>query len=148
MRGRGFTMVELLLVIGIIAILAAILFPVFARAREKAREASCRANLLNIAMGLRAYAHDHEGLYPPAEDDLAPLYPRYLPIEQVFICPSQAEGIPMGAPANEDVWPAAQPTGTGPGEPGQLGHQEPPRPEGPPGMMRVPEEYAEGTLVT
>ncbi|NCO35313.1 MAG: prepilin-type N-terminal cleavage/methylation domain-containing protein [Armatimonadetes bacterium] len=49
-RQRGFTLIELLVVIAIIAILAAILFPVFARAREKARTASCQSNLKQLMM--------------------------------------------------------------------------------------------------
>ena len=51
-RNKGFTLIELLVVIAIIAIRAAILFPVFARAREKARQASCLSNVKQIALGL------------------------------------------------------------------------------------------------
>jgi len=57
-RHRGFTLIELLVVIAIIAILAAILFPVFAKAREKARQASCASNLRQITMALRMYGQD------------------------------------------------------------------------------------------
>ena len=63
-NGRGFTLIELLVVIAIIAILAAILFPVFAAAREKARQASCQSNLKQIAMGIIQYADDHDGYGP------------------------------------------------------------------------------------
>lgn len=60
-RGRtGFTLIELLVVIAIIAILAAILFPVFARAREKARQASCQSNLKQWGTALRMYAQDYD----------------------------------------------------------------------------------------
>ncbi len=52
---RAFTLIELLVVIAIIAILAAILFPVFARARENARRASCQSNLKQIALGIIQY---------------------------------------------------------------------------------------------
>ncbi len=57
---RGFTLIELLVVIAIIAILAAILFPVFARAREKARAASCQSNLKQIATALMMYTQDYD----------------------------------------------------------------------------------------
>ncbi len=60
-RGAGFTLIELLVVIAIIAILAAILFPVFARAREKARQASCQSNEKQIMLGLLMYATDYDG---------------------------------------------------------------------------------------
>jgi prepilin-type N-terminal cleavage/methylation domain-containing protein/prepilin-type processing-associated H-X9-DG protein len=57
---RGFTLIELLVVIAIIAILAAILFPVFAKAREKARQASCQSNLKQLALGLAMYTQDYD----------------------------------------------------------------------------------------
>ncbi|MFO7945663.1 MAG: DUF1559 domain-containing protein, partial [Armatimonadota bacterium] len=66
MQRKGFTLIELLVVIAIIAILAAILFPVFARAREKAREASCLSNVKQITLGLKMYVDDHNGWYPLA----------------------------------------------------------------------------------
>jgi len=57
---RGFTLIELLVVIAIIAILAAILFPVFAQAREKARMASCLSNLKQIGVATQMYAQDYD----------------------------------------------------------------------------------------
>lgn len=60
MRRRGFTLIELLVVIAIIAILAAILFPVFAKAREKARSASCQSNLKQIMIAYLMYAQDYD----------------------------------------------------------------------------------------
>ncbi|MDR3709712.1 MAG: DUF1559 domain-containing protein [Capsulimonadaceae bacterium] len=63
-RGYGFTLIELLVVIAIIAILAAILFPVFATAREKARQSSCSANEKQLGMAILQYAQDYDELYP------------------------------------------------------------------------------------
>ncbi|MBM3500345.1 MAG: DUF1559 domain-containing protein [Armatimonadetes bacterium] len=63
---RGFTLIELLVVIAIIAILAAILFPVFARAREKARQASCQSNLKQIELAWLMYAQDYDERVMPA----------------------------------------------------------------------------------
>src|SRR5690606_14073104 len=63
---RGFTLIELLVVIAIIAILAAILFPVFARARENARRTSCLSNLKQIGLGVMQYVQDYDEMYPRA----------------------------------------------------------------------------------
>ncbi len=60
-RRAGFTLIELLVVIAIIAILAAILFPVFARAREKARQTACLSNLKQLMLGVQMYAQDYDG---------------------------------------------------------------------------------------
>jgi len=59
-KGAGFTLIELLVVIAIIAILAAILFPVFARARENARKSSCQSNVKQLAQGVMMYAQDYD----------------------------------------------------------------------------------------
>ena len=119
---------EMLLVIGIIAVLAAILFPVFARAREQARSQTCRANLLNIGMALRMYAHEHDGLYPPHDYDMTPLYPKYLALDIVFDCPSDSYGgedsIRMVPPDWEPPEPEelpAEPPGGAPGMSGMPG---------------------------
>lgn len=112
------------MVIGMIAILASILFPVFAKSREKARGHACLSNLFSIGLALRCYAMDHDGWYPPTEDDLAPLVPRYLAEQKVFQCPSSAPGnIPMGAPANDKLWHGLAKKGgrpTAPGLPGEM----------------------------
>lgn len=63
-RQRGFTLIELLVVIAIIAILAAILFPVFAQARAKARQAACMANLKQLGLGFEMYSQDHDEMLP------------------------------------------------------------------------------------
>src|ERR687888_166883 len=61
---RGFTLIELLVVIAIIAILAAILFPVFARARESARRSTCLSNLKQIGTATLMYLQDYDDTYP------------------------------------------------------------------------------------
>ncbi len=61
---RGFTLIELLVVIAIIAILAAILFPVFAQARDQARKATCQSNLKQFGSAFAMYASDYDGLFP------------------------------------------------------------------------------------
>lgn len=63
-KNRGFTLIELLVVIAIIAILAAILFPVFAQAREKARQASCQSNLKQLGLAFLQYAQDYDEVLP------------------------------------------------------------------------------------
>ncbi len=101
---RGFTLIELLVVIAIIAILAAILFPVFARAREKARQASCSSNLKQLALGVLMYVQDYDETFPKwnwgsdrnnpnARIWFAQIYP-YVKNGQVFECPSRDTGTP------------------------------------------------------
>src|SRR5882724_7976676 len=95
----GFTLIELLVVIAIIAILAAILFPVFAQAREKARQAACLSNTKQMALGLQMYAQDYDetlcaGEHTPYPGSIA--YELYLPqilypytkSYDIFTCPS------------------------------------------------------------
>jgi len=79
---RGFTLIELLVVIAIIAILAAILFPVFARAREKARQASCQSNLKQLALGVLMYVQDY--------DETLPLWNRFANANQMPLAPPAA----------------------------------------------------------
>ena len=66
-RRRGFTLIELLVVIAIIGILAAMVFPVFARARESARKAVCLSNVKNIALAIQMYLSDYSDTLPPSE---------------------------------------------------------------------------------
>lgn len=98
-RGRyGFTLIELLVVIAIIGILAALLFPVFARARERARMTSCAGNLRQIDSALKLYQQDYDGFYPGLKTTgnadnctwVDRVYP-YTKSEQVFSCPSFAK---------------------------------------------------------
>ena len=63
-KRRGFTLIELLVVIAIIAILAAILFPVFAQAREKARQATCLSNLRQVDVATQMYMQDYDEAVP------------------------------------------------------------------------------------
>jgi prepilin-type N-terminal cleavage/methylation domain-containing protein/prepilin-type processing-associated H-X9-DG protein len=88
-RRAAFTLIELLVVIAIIAILAAILFPVFARARENARRASCMSNLKQISLGWLMYAEDYDGRLPfyPSGGVMEFVFP-YVKNTQVFRCPS------------------------------------------------------------
>jgi len=93
---RGFTLIELLVVIAIIAILAAILFPVFARAREKARQTSCLNNVKQITLAHTMYAQDYDEeivaayLYNGCGTWYGRLDP-YIKNLQVWICPSDPE---------------------------------------------------------
>ena len=86
---RGFTLIELLVVVAIIAILAAILFPVFAQAREKARTASCLNNQKQISLGIMQYTQDYDETFPSVDTGVLTLNIQpYLKNTNVFICPS------------------------------------------------------------
>jgi prepilin-type N-terminal cleavage/methylation domain-containing protein len=65
---KGFTLIELLVVIAITAILAAILFPVFAKAREKAKQSTCQSNLKQIGLAMIQYAQDYDDFLSPSRD--------------------------------------------------------------------------------
>ncbi|MFQ6098707.1 MAG: DUF1559 domain-containing protein [Armatimonadota bacterium] len=108
---RGFTLIELLVVIAIIAILAAILFPVFARAREKARQASCASNLKQIALAMLMYAQDYDERMATRAIVAGPgnirmawgmqIYP-YIKNLQIFRCPS--DGSPHADPYDDEAF--------------------------------------------
>lgn len=94
-KTAAFTLIELLVVIAIIAILAAILFPVFAKAREKARQASCSSNLRQIGLAAQQYAQDYDEVYSGSHMNNADstttsyaelLYP-YVKSSAIYSCP-------------------------------------------------------------
>lgn len=109
-KRTGFTLIELLVVIAIIAVLAAILFPVFARARENGRRASCQSNLKQVGLGLLQYAQDYDEKLARAWYGVGnggsnstdkykwmdAIFP-YVKSEQVFNCPSHSFTAPGGA---------------------------------------------------
>ncbi|MGE5531422.1 MAG: prepilin-type N-terminal cleavage/methylation domain-containing protein [Bacteroidota bacterium] len=93
---RGFTLIELLVVIAIIAILAAILFPVFAKAREKARQSSCLSNVKQMALAIMQYAQDYDEIYPGAYTinptvTWPQLLQPYIKSSQIVKCPSDPD---------------------------------------------------------
>jgi prepilin-type N-terminal cleavage/methylation domain-containing protein/prepilin-type processing-associated H-X9-DG protein len=100
----GFTLIELLVVIAIIAILAAILFPVFAKAREKARQISCLSNLKQLGLGMMQYTQDNDEVFPqsnvPSDHDnwAQGIFP-YVKSVDVYRCPDNPDA-PKFNPAN------------------------------------------------
>ena len=95
-QDKGFTLIELLVVITICAILAALLFPVFTKAREKAHQASCSSNLRQIGMAVRQYSQDWDGLIVPSRIEDLPgrwaafpdLLHVYVKSESAWLCPN------------------------------------------------------------
>jgi len=123
-KSHGFTLIELLVVIAIIAILAAILFPVFARARENARRSSCQSNLKQLGLGMLQYAQDYDEQLPSNQsaspnngiqgsDWTSGIFP-YVKSAQIYSCPS---GTIRASGANVPIsygyaWTNAYPTGS------------------------------------
>jgi len=124
-RSVGFTLIELLVVVAIIALLAAILFPAFARARENARRSSCQSNLKQIGLGMLQYTQDYDEYFPlgggsnlagtdttcqldgsagPTEigSPLGPamLVQPYIKSTQIFLCPSDTRTVNAAYPGN------------------------------------------------
>jgi prepilin-type N-terminal cleavage/methylation domain-containing protein len=99
-RRRGFTLIELLVVIAIIAILAAILFPVFAQAREAARKASCLSNTRQVGTAVMMYVQDYDETFAPNLYILPPniaytyidLHQPYMKNDGIMLCPSDRPG--------------------------------------------------------
>jgi len=112
MHRRGFTLIELLVVIAIIAILAAILFPVFAKAREKARQSSCLSNVKQMGLAFMQYAQDYDETMPcdwmdptntwATRYSWRALISPYIKNTQIFSCPSASYNY-SGAAAGQCV---------------------------------------------
>ncbi|MCS6777904.1 MAG: prepilin-type N-terminal cleavage/methylation domain-containing protein [Chloroherpetonaceae bacterium] len=113
-KRQGFTLIELLVVIAIIAILAAILFPVFAQAREKARQASCTSNMRQFATAVLMYVQDYDETFPQSAYSMdSPIlmpgtgvrvftvYDAVMPYMrniEILVCPSNRPGIDFAGP--------------------------------------------------
>ena len=103
---KGFTLIELLVVIAIIAILAAILFPVFARAREKARQTTCASNQRQMALGIQMFAQDHGNLLPAS----ATVWTQLNLDSGILVCPTKGKASPNGYGYNASL--SNQPMGS------------------------------------
>ncbi|RYX82281.1 DUF1559 domain-containing protein [bacterium] len=133
LKANAFTLIELLVVIAIIAILAAILFPVFARARENARRSSCQSNEKQLGLGILQYVQDYDEKYPALTRRYGTTYYNggqvgwtywqfavqpYIKSGQLFSCPSNNGSLKMGsAPGvfTQDMAYSGNPIGCGSG---------------------------------
>lgn len=103
----GFTMVELLVVVAVVGLLAAVLMPALARAREATRRAACANNLRQVGMALKMYSSENDGVYPALQGfsrscemtsvnlmfDAPAMMPNYLSDPRLLVCPSDADGV-------------------------------------------------------
>jgi len=105
---KSFTLIELLVVIAIIAILAAILFPVFARARENARRASCQSNLKQIGLAYVQYSQDYDERFPHDDGGGASVFDSqlqpYIKSVQLTRCPSSPYNTGIAYSVNHWIW--------------------------------------------
>lgn len=102
----GFTLVEFSTVITIIAVLAAILLPVFAQAREAGKKQSCQSNLLQIGIALRLYARDNDGRFPIRDNDLSPLMNGFLDNRETLLCPT--DPVKDALASSSGIWSSYQ----------------------------------------
>ncbi len=113
-KRHGFTLIELLVVIAIIAILAAILFPVFAKAREKARQTTCASNMKQIGTALMMYVQDYDETMPYGDVyalnsyyDVWTVLQPYIKNWNVYACPSDSLKNCVSLAAASGKWPAS-----------------------------------------
>jgi prepilin-type N-terminal cleavage/methylation domain-containing protein len=122
-RFPGFTLIELLVVIAILAILAALLFPVFAQARARARQAACASNTRQLALGILMYAQDNDDTLPPVayaigggDDDPPVLWSDmiapYLKNRQIRLCPADTRARESSYGLNELAFARPEPVRT------------------------------------
>lgn len=105
---RGFTLVELLVVVGILAVLAAILFPVFARAREKARAAQCTSNLKQLGLAIEMYSADYDDLFPwgidPADEFLPEIWSGFPAWQALIPTMPRLKDVLLPYTRNREIW--------------------------------------------
>jgi prepilin-type processing-associated H-X9-DG protein len=118
---RAFTLVEFLIIVGVLLVIAAILFPIFARARRTDRKSSCSSNLKQISLGFRQYTQDYDENYPPVVASAqsgyfgwADLLQPYLKSTMIYQCPSEENDVKGSNPRASgytDYWMNARVAG-------------------------------------